>query len=81
MNFIDFHSSVLLVMWDYELSLRQETNKVAVHMPNRERHEPINLRRNIMKSIAEIKNAAAQPLVSTKTKTLVVRNDRDWAGW
>jgi len=34
-----------------------------------------------MKSRAEINNAATQPLVSIKTKTLAVRNDRDWAAW
>jgi len=33
-----------------------------------------------MKSIAEINNAAAQPLVLIKTKTLAVGNDRNWAG-
>ena len=30
-----------------------------------------------MKSIADINDAAAQPIVPIKTKTLAVRNDRD----
>jgi len=34
-----------------------------------------------MKNIADINDAAAQPVVSIKTKTLAVRNDRDLAAW